>query len=132
MTRFEETWRIPYSSSSSLEDLSWYIVSGNHDHRGNVTAQIAYSFIQPRWKYPSLYYHEQFYSADESISVDIIFIDTVLYTGVYSGNAYPAEPADMTQHEWLENTLASSTADYIIVAGHYPVYSGPLSTTFHA
>lgn len=28
------------------------------------------------------------------------------------------------QLEWLENTLRSSTADFLIVCGHYPVFSG--------
>jgi len=28
------------------------------------------------------------------------------------------------QMRWLQATLNASTADWIIVAGHYPVYSG--------
>ena len=35
------------------------------------------------------------------------------------------------QLAWLESTITSSTADYLIVAGHYPIYSicehGPTS-----
>ena len=27
------------------------------------------------------------------------------------------------QLEWLERTLAASTAQYLVVAGHYPIYS---------
>ncbi len=40
---------------------------------------------------------------------------------------HPRGPDDETlaepQYQWIEDTLAASKADYIIVAGHYPIYS---------
>lgn len=42
------------------------------------------------------------------------------------GSHYPTytpELADPEQQKWLEETLAESDADYVIVGGHYPVYS---------
>ena len=35
-----------------------YIIAGNHDHHQNVTAQILYSDINERFKFPN-YYHSR-------------------------------------------------------------------------
>ena len=118
-------------------EIPFHVISGNHDHRGNVTAQIAYTQISKRWSYPSLYY-----TFTEG-PVQFVMIDTV----VLSGNCHvedseeellgnqllgPEDPELAgTQMEWIEATLNASTAEYIVVAGHYPVYSicehGPTS-----
>jgi len=90
---------------------------------GNVSSQIAFSNLSEYWNFPSLYYKKSFFSQDNSTSLDIIFMDTTNYTGINSGNVYPSTVADVAQQEWIEEQLSTSTADYIIVAGHYPVYS---------
>ena len=119
--RFAQTWHSVYTGESL--QIPWYVCAGNHDHRGNVTAQIAYTAISEFWEFPSLYHNHSFTSEDGSVTVDVILIDTSTYTGVNSGSVYPAEVADGVQHAWIENQLSSSTADHIIVAGHYSVYS---------
>merc|ERR1712000_652656 len=114
-----------------------------HDHLGNVQAQIDYSKKSSRWSFPSLYYTFS-KTAPDGATVQIVMIDTVKLSG-QSSNAEDSlrlkgcelpGPANLTaaqsQLQWIDETLAASTADYVIVAGHYPVYSvgdhGPTSS----
>jgi tartrate-resistant acid phosphatase type 5 len=55
----------------------------------------------------------------------LIMMDTSTYTGSSGqGQGYfPDVPVDAVQQAWLEDALRSSTADYIVVGSHYPVYS---------
>lgn len=103
--------------------VPWLINAGNHDHYGNVSAQIAYTEMSDRWFFPSLFHKRTVYSNDGSISLDIILMDSVTYTGVSRGEDYPGDPKDPEQHLWIEQALKYSTADYIILGSHYPVYS---------
>lgn len=124
--RFQETWNAVYDATEL--NIPWYVIAGNHDHRGNVSAQIAYSNLDStkRWNFPSLYYKKSFASRDKFVNLDIIFMDTTSYTGSNEGDGdsvYPVTVADAAQQAFIENALSTSTADYIIVAGHYPVYS---------
>ena len=109
-----------------------YVLAGNHDHYGNVSAEIAYTGLSPRWTFPNYYYTEvfNFNTAAGPKTFQIVFIDTVLLAGLASHDdtfgALPG-PADtevaLTQWQWINETLANSTADYLWVAGHYPVWS---------
>ncbi|KAJ9458757.1 Purple acid phosphatase 7 [Diplonema papillatum] len=115
--------------------VPWYVVAGNHDHLGNVTAEIAYSAASERWTFPSYYYTfaHHFAANGRNITTQIVYIDTVLMAGESFHNENTGEfvkatgPADpvfaATQLQWLGETLAASTADYLWVAGHYPIYS---------
>lgn len=125
---FEDVYRQP-----SLQ-IPWYLIAGNHDHAGNVTAQIAYSQHSPRWRFPDYYYsfHQTF--NDEKgrrRQVHVVMLDTVLLAGNNDDNEDrfmpPPGPRDPqvaeTQWQWLENELSESTADYLWVTGHFPVWS---------
>ena len=62
-------------------------------------------------------------SADGTVTLDIIILDTVRYTGVKKGSGYPVDPVDPDQQAWLEKSMAEYNADYLLIATHYPVYS---------
>ena len=62
-----------------------------------------------------------------SQSLQLVMIDTVILAGLTHPTMRdlpPSGPASLamaeTQWQWIEQTLSSSTADWIIVAGHYP------------
>lgn len=129
----------------ALVELPWYALAGNHDYYGNVEAQIALSQSYPRWKFPSLFHEHSFNWTETEVdshdnespsiartySIQIIMIDTAVLTGLVDRIDIPfmqppgpkdPEVAEMW-YSWLEEKLNQSTADYIWVAGHYPVYS---------
>uniref|UniRef100_A0A915KBB5 Tartrate-resistant acid phosphatase type 5 n=1 Tax=Romanomermis culicivorax TaxID=13658 RepID=A0A915KBB5_ROMCU len=136
----QETFEKVYSTKV-LQEKPWYIMAGNHDHNGNVTAQIAYSRKSDRWIFPKPYYMIKYQTID-GIDIDIIVIDTVILCGnTVDGkfdstwrflistfnNLTPDGPSDPKaaddQWQWIEDQLNKSRAHYLFVAGHYPVYS---------
>jgi len=143
--RFKRTFEDVYSASS-LATIPWYVIGGNHDHYGNITAQIEYSRENPngRWVFPSLYHSHSFAAPDGSFSIDLIMIDTVDLCGNDDGvrrettegyfDPLPLKGKDEAreQWEWIEGRMVASTADYLLVGGHFPVYSacshGPTET----
>jgi hypothetical protein len=101
-------------------DLPFYAVLGNHDHNGNVAAQVEYSTRSERWRMPGFYYKESFPATGKPL-VDVFFLDT---TPLHSG-----ERSARNQLMWLEEQLASSKAHWRIVAGHHALLSGGTSGT---
>lgn len=102
----------------------WYVALGNHDYKGSVEAQIAYSARNPRWRMPARYH-----SAVEKLpgggSVEIFVLDTCPFVGRYRGTNVRTNGQDpAAQLAWLEAGLAKSTARCKIVVGHHPVISG--------
>jgi hypothetical protein len=115
--------------------------------------QMKLSTMNDRWNYPDYNHRivREFYADDGKdndtktlVKLEIIMIDTVLLAGGTTcpeaedgvGTIYSSEyfqylfhedvdslaRADITL-EWIENALIESDADYLLVAGHYPVYS---------
>jgi hypothetical protein len=77
--RFKKTFEDIYNASS-LEDIPFYAIAGNHDHGGNVSAQIAYTQDQKRWVYPDWFYgfEKSFTDGGKNVTMDFLMIDTVL------------------------------------------------------
>ncbi|BFZ16746.1 hypothetical protein BsWGS_19785 [Bradybaena similaris] len=124
--RFNLTFESVFSAESL--QIPWYLIAGNHDHGGNVTAQIAYSQRSKRWNFPNLYYYKEF-SIANNVTLGVVFMDTVQLCGMTDDflTTQPQGPANkldaLKQWHFLKDTLKESRADYLFTAGHYPVYS---------
>ena len=142
--RFAATYEKAYHQKSL--QIPWYVVAGNHDHLGNVTAQLHYHGLDDRWNFPSLFYtvKKTFVTTivgpdgqknKKTMEAEFIMIDTVVLAGInaLSDSSHPSyfDPLtgprsadESTKYlRWIDQRLAKSTADYLFVAGHYPVYS---------
>ena len=142
-TRFNETFEQVYTRDL-FGDMPFYVVAGNHDWRQSVDAQIAYSGVDPRWNFHSHYYGHNYswVTADtgETRSAEILLVDTVLpcgnsdvvdeFTGEWKsppGSELhgPRSPELRARAEeqwaWLVERLSRSTADFLWVAGPFPI-----------
>ena len=108
----------------NLAKLDWWAVTGNHEYRGNSQALIDYSKVNPHWRMPAKYYTMVFKKGGATIR--FVMLDTTPLIERYrEGNKYPdAKHQDKeAQLEWLDKVLSEATEDWVIVAGHHPVYA---------
>lgn len=138
--RFKETFEDVFDNST-IENIPFYMIAGNHDHHQNVSGEIYYSNHSNRWRYPNNWYDVRFdVSSDKYLQ--LLMIDTVLLCGgsddleYCQKNNIPISKCKLqpdgtdvnkelaeSQWDWINKTLKDSKADYIIVAGHYPIWS---------
>jgi len=132
----DELWTNLFTAVYDYKYLKvpWYAVFGNHDYgsqgnAGSLTAQINYSY-DDRWT-ANYCYQKQFSVKNSDTTLDIIFIDSTLLdpemtymTSTDSGISYNEQTYKQKQQlRCLEEYLKASTATYLIVAGHYPIFS---------
>ena len=107
-----------------------------HDHAGNVTAQIAYTtnaqnILLPRgrglpakrWNFPDYFYNVTQHVEIPGAGGKMVELELLLFDScIMAGN--PADPGTAeAQLAWLGERMANSTADYLWVGGHYPVWA---------
>lgn len=145
---WDEVWKSRFTAPAL--QTPWYALMGNHDHYGNAQAQIDYSLEgrDKRWTLPNYYWSQvkTFGPPGSEVRLQLVMIDTVILDEAYTRSTLvekirkgllPAHYLEMfdartpdraqageAQIQWLNEVLASSTADWLLVAGHYPVYSG--------
>ena len=113
-------WSKVFSKPFNDVKCPWYPILGNHDWEGNVQAQLDFRGDE-RWQMPGFYYTKTIGR------IQLVFIDTSILCPEVSAEFTMKEftPEKRQEHlDWLEDTLKQSTAEWIVVFGHYPVYSG--------
>ncbi len=106
----------------------WYVVLGNHDYRGNVEAQIAYSQKSRRWNMPARYFNIDIPANENDYpNIQLLIIDTnPLQDDYYERSKYAetVEGQDTTkQINWIKDQLNQSDAAWKLVFGHHPMYT---------
>jgi len=125
----DRQWKTSFEDVYHAESLQipWQAALGNHDYRGDCDAQIAYGKISPRWKMPARYY-VQSRQIDASTTADFFYLDTTPMSKTNHGDskAYVIAAAQDVpkQLAWFKDALAKSKAQWKIVIGHHPIYSG--------
>jgi len=131
--RFQETFEDVYRQDL-FDALPFLVVAGNHDHRGDVTAQLSYQDSGRRWSFPDLFYTTAYNytsKAGSQRTVTFIMIDTVTLAGISDDGCRGCNlpgPADADiaddRWAWLEAQLQNGqSSDFLFVVGHYPIYS---------
>ena len=135
-------WDTVYKSVFTGKNLfcPWYCVLGNHDYQKNPDAQIDYYNEKKdnRWTMPAKYYLLT-YQLDNK-KIQIVIIDTVELGILTSATLISEKQLNKTdinnesrniQIKWLENTLQTSDADWLIIMGHYNIYSAGYHESNH-
>lgn len=111
-----------------LLPVSWYPSLGNHDVRGNTSAQVNYSNESSRWNMPATYY--DYWLEEDSVSIHFIAVDTSPFVESYHDDPsnnymeHHVSNADTArQLFWLDSVLGSGNPDWTVVYGHHPVYA---------
>lgn len=108
--------------------VPWHVVLGNHDIRGNAQAQIDYTQVSRRWTMPQRYFSWEWHNDDDDSRTLFVFLDTNPFEhDYYHELKYQNQVAVLdsaAQLAWLDSTLAASHADWKIVVGHHPMYTG--------
>lgn len=109
-----------YTHPSSHYD--WYPALGNHDHGGNVQAQIDYSRISRRWCMLANYY--TVIKSRNGVNIRLMIIDTYPVVSAFSGTNPDYSVLDaQKQLIWVDSVLTVANEDWTIIVGHHPIYS---------
>ena len=115
-------WMTNYELIYSHPELmiDWFPLLGNHEYRVQ-----DYSNVSRRWTMPARYYTKTF--ADKDMTIRVVWIDTAPLIDKYRNEkeTYPDACKQDYQQQlaWIDSVLTSAKEDWIIVAGHHPIYA---------
>lgn len=106
-------WKTKFEDIYQGLNLPWWSALGNHDHRGNVQAQVAYSQKNALWNMPGqTWKHEVAVSSVTKLT--LVALDTTAL--VLKSEGW------QEQLQWLDDTLGASAGTRVVV-GHHPLRS---------
>ena len=120
-------WMTNYELIYSHPELmiDWFPLLGNHEYRGNTQAVLDYSNISRRWTMPARYYTKTF--EDNGATIRILWVDTAPMIDKYRNESetYPDACRQDYQQQlsWIDSVLTAAKEDWVIVAGHHPIYA---------
>lgn len=120
-------WMTNYELIYSHPELmiDWFPVLGNHEYRGNTQAVLEYTHVSRRWSMPARYYTKTF--EEDGAAIRIIWVDTPPMIDKYRNESekYPdaCKQDYQKQLTWVDSVLTVAKENWIIVAGHHPIYA---------
>lgn len=124
----DKQWRRSYEdvyAGDVLKGVKWWSVLGNHDHLGNIEAQVDYGKLmkESMWNMEGFYYEKVFKGVD--VEVLFVFLDTTPF--VMDGYGKEARkkngqvPAKQT--EWFRQVMKGRKVEKVVVVLHHQMYS---------
>lgn len=120
-------WMTNYELIYSHPELmiDWYPLLGNHEYRGSTQAVLDYSRVSRRWVMPARYYTRVF--EDKGTTLRVVWIDTAPMIDKYRNESetYPdaCRQDYKKQLAWVDSVLTTAKEEWVIVAGHHPIYA---------
>ena len=116
-------YRRVYTAASL--NIPFFAILGNHDYYAGAVpqAEILYTRLNldNRWNMPDHNYTLIYTIPGSSQTLQLVFIDTPRISPKTSSTINPSNYLTLQAEAiaWLKQTLAASTATYLIVCGHY-------------
>lgn len=102
-------------------NVTTYASLGNHDHKGNVQAQIDYAKINKKWIMDAPYYTFTRTLSDNT-TIDFFALDTDSMVATKPEEIAKNKTEVEAQIAWLGEKLKASKARWKFVFGHHPLY----------
>lgn len=121
-------WMTNYELIYSHPELMipWHCTLGNHEYRGATQACIDYTRKSARWNMPERY-QTFVLTADDGTTLRFVLIDTTPLIDKYrtETDKYPDAVLQDRDRQlaWMDSVLTAANEDWVLVAGHHPVYA---------